>query len=161
MPRITLDGFREGLLRIPGVVLLTLRSRIDCTTRDRMVQKGNPFLGRVFKIVTANGGIGADYERAVRKARGMPEFVAGPRAWGDVVNASLIYYPKKDRWYVQFIQKSRKERWYLDNRLVDKAMFTSWLKPPRDEDVIYRNFAIDKFLFIRWGGQTYRFTPEV
>lgn len=169
MPRITVEEFKTGLRMIPGVVVLTLRSRVQVQDkmykRDKETGEENPFYDRVTKIVTANGTIGADYENAVNRARDLAgiatDFVAGPRPWGEYVNSSFIYHSGKDRWYIRFIERSRKERWYLDGKVVDKRMFSQWLKPEKDEAVKYRNFAVDNFLFIRWRGQTYRLAQEV
>lgn len=164
MPVITVEQFRDGLMMFPGAVILTIRSRINPFDNKKMLLRGNPYRGRVHYVVTANGTIGADYEAAVNRARALrgweTDFVAGPHPWAEEVNRHFVYHPGKDRWYIKFIQKSRKERWYLDGRIVPKAVFAEWLKPDRDEEVVYRNFAIDKFCLIRHGGQTFRFHAE-
>lgn len=168
MRTITVEDFKTGLLAIPGVVTLTIRARtvpdMNKTAKVPPTVPGglwgkreNPYLGRVHKIVVANGQIGANYEastnRALLRLGFEADFEAGERAWGTYVNASFVEHKGKD--YIRFQERRRKESFYLDGRPIPRSVLAEFLPAGRDEVVKYRNFAVANILCLRWRGRTY------
>lgn len=151
---ILAEQFREGLMLCPGNVIITIRAK----TVPEMRKTNNPYFGRVHKISLANGTIGADYEKAVNrkleKQGEEPDFVAGPRPWGETINKALVQL--RDKYYIRFIEKHRKEYWFLDDYPCSKDMFTAFLPKKKEEIITYRNFTVDNILCIKWRGRTMR-----
>jgi hypothetical protein len=153
---LTVARFREGLASIPGAVILSIIARIV----PEMKKTDNPYLGRVHKIVTATGIIGADYEQSVRRAElktgGDGDFEAEARSWGAHVDRAFVSHG--DQLYLCIQERTRTEVWYLDGKPVDPQLFAKFLPAKRDkaELVKYRNFNLRNIASITWRGQSYR-----
>lgn len=152
---ITVQQFKAGLVANPGVTFLSIRAK----TVPDMRKKNNPYIGRVHKIVVANGSIGADYEKstntALLKIGEEATFEAGPHQWAEYYDRCLVKYPGKEKYYIRFIEKRRKEYWFLDDKPVNQGLFREFLPEKKSEIVKYRNFAVENILSIRWRKQLY------
>jgi hypothetical protein len=162
MPLITIDQFKEGLKAIPGTVTLTILARVV----PEMRKTDNPYFGRVYKLVKANGQVGADYERSVNKQLWQngedDDFAVGPHKWGEYVDSCFIANKDGSRVYLRFQERSRVEQYFLEenDEQIDPEVLKPWLPKEREQTIKYRNFAVDNIMWIQWGGEIYSLNHE-
>lgn len=158
---ITVDEFKEGLRSLKGTIILTIVAHVAPAMR----RANNPYMGRVVKHVIATGTIGADYELARRRAQiaagDEGDFEEGPRAWGKYIDSCFVEHGT--HLYLRFIERSRHETYYLDDKPTDPAFLADFMPPraAKEEPVKYRNFDIANIVSITWGRHTYEISrPE-
>jgi hypothetical protein len=137
-----------------------------------MRKEGNPWHGRVMKVVTAAGVLNARYSRVVNRQRvreGQPEdFRSKPRQWGE---------RQPDSPLVKFVDRAGRPKYYLDIKIqsrtdqfrdiatgavVTKDLLDPFLRPPQKtrqglvKRIAVRDFRIDRIAEIRIQGEVWQ-----
>jgi len=143
---------------------------------------GNPF-DEVFKYSHVNGCLGFSYEKAINKirkaeceAKGVPfEYgTAEPHAWAEHEASAIVHNADMTKKYLVFkVQSVVSPPVYVEEALpefvegveggdndvieniIDKSELVPFLRPVKEEKVIYRNYGIASILSIKMNGKEY------
>ena len=163
--KLTNTQFLNRLKSVEDCTFISLRAIVKPTMR----KEGNPFFGRVMKIVTAAGTINARYSRMVNRQRvreKLPaDFKAHERSWGEKFKGCPIVEHTNPAglttYYLDFKVQSRSDQ-YRDietGRVVTKDQLEPWLRPPQKtrqgvvKRIVMRDFRIDRIIEIRIKGE--------
>jgi hypothetical protein len=160
-------------------LLNRLRKCSDCTfislravVAPTMTKTGNPFHGRVLKLVSAAGTINVRYSRVVNLQRAREskpaDFQAKERSWGSKLpDCPIVEYTHKDgttHYYLDFKIQARTDQ-YRDietGRVITKDQLEEWLRPPQktrqgvEKRIAWRDFRIDRICEMRIQGDVWQ-----
>lgn len=160
-------------------LLNRLRKTSDCTfislravVSPTMSKTGNPFHGRVLKVVSAAGTINLRYARAVNLQRSREQkpadFKARERSWGTKLpDCPVVEYTHEDgatRFYLDFKIQSRVDQYreIETGRLITKDQLEPWLRPPQktrqgvEKRIAWRDFRIDRIVEMKIKGDVWQ-----
>jgi len=166
--KLTNTQLVNRLRRLDACTFISLRAVVVPTMR----KEGNPWHGRVLKVVTAAGVLNARYSRVVNRQRlreGLPEdFRAKSRQWGE---------RQPDCPLVKFIDRQGRPKYYLDIKIqsrtdqfrditsgavVTKDLLEDFLRSPQktrqgvNKRIAMRDFRIDRIAEIRIQGEVWQ-----
>lgn len=168
MLKFTNTQLLNRLKKTADCTFISLRAVVEPTMR----KTGNPYFGRVLKIVSAAGTINARYTNAVNNQRvreSLPAtFKAKPRQWGEKLkDCPVIRYETaagRIRYYLDIKIQSRSDQ-YRDietGAVITKDRLEEWLPPHQKtrqgvrKVVSLRDFRIDRIAEIRIKGDLWQ-----
>jgi hypothetical protein len=120
----------------------------------------NKYLGRVEKISTINGMVGANYANAVRKATEDESFEPGPLPWGERVGESPLI-THKGNLYLQIVKPNwGKSEWLVDGRKAtddEIEEIKTYLPNKAEQEVVVRAFNLNGVQRAAIGGKVLTF----
>lgn len=168
MLKLTNTQFVNRLKRIDGCTFVSLRAVVRPTMRTT----GNPYAGRVLKVVSAAGVLNFRYSRVVnlqriREAR-PADFVAKPRQWGEHLNDRPIIRHVDDAgrvsYYLDIKIQSRTDQFRLidSGAVVTRDQLEEWLpaypktRQELTKKVAMRDFRIEHIAELRINGELWQ-----
>ncbi len=168
MLKLTNTQLLNRLKRIDGSTFVSVRAVVRPTMRTT----GNPFAGRVLKVVSAAGVLNFQYSRVVNLQRireSRPSnFVAKPRQWGEhIKDCPVIRHVDaagRVSYYLDIKIQSRTDQYRLieTGAVVTRDQLEEWLPPyPKTRQgltkkVSMRDFRIEHLAEIRIHGEVWQ-----
>lgn len=165
--------------KISQADLVDILKRINCAqpvniltaTEPQMLKTGNPFYGRIKKLMNNTVFIGVNYQNSVNKVRGkegsIPDFVAFPRKWGTrIPHTPLVEHKGNLYLECRFLSLVGTPKYMVDGTsFIDESALSNWLVKKKSNaghqgvsnggEVILRDYSISSILEIHVDKQRY------
>jgi len=138
-------------------------------TVPQMNKTGNPFFGRIKKLMNNTVFIGVNYENSVNKVRNKegntPDFVSSPRKWGNrIPKTPLVEHKGKLYLECRFLSLVGTPKYMVDDMtFIDESALANWLVKKKSNaghqgvtnEIILRDFSLSSILEIHIDNERY------